>query len=329
MGSIRKRGRTYRAEIYRNGVRASSTHATRQEAADWIVAQEAELLAGRVTPGRQTVREAIEHYLGMRTRGRSDRARLGAIAALPWASTPVGALTPETLASWRDARSKTVRPATVRRDFAALRAVLEVARKELRWISSNPVRDVARPPKPEARRRVISDAERDAMVAALGFDGAQVETIAHETAVVFLLALETAMRAGEILALGPADVDTVRRVATLHRSKTGPGREVPLSPRALELFKVQAGRRLIHIRTRRAGRLFHVDSASLDTTFRRARSEAGLAGFTFHDTRRTALTRLSKVFTPLELARISGHSNLSQLLDYFAPEVDSFALRLV
>jgi integrase len=328
MGSIRRRGETYRAEVYRKGVRDSSTFPTRQEAVDWMVRREAELLNGAAPAGRQTVKQAIEHYLAARTWTRGDKSRLNAIAALPWAAGPVSALTPETIAGWRDERSRVVGPATVRREMTALRAVLEIARKELRWLAENPMRDIRRPPKPPARTRIMSDAECQAMLKALGFDGVRVETIAHETAVALLLSLETAMRAGEILALTPGDVDYRRRVAVLHKSKTGPGRDVPLSTRAVELLKIMGRKQLVRINQRRVGRIFHVDSDSLDVTFRRARKAAGLSGFTFHDARAAALTRLSKILQPLELARMSGHSNLSMLLVYYREPVESIAERL-
>ena len=328
MGSVRKRGDNYRAEVYRKGIRDSGTFPTRQEAVDWMVRREVELLDGAVPPGRQTLAQAIDHYLARREWTRSDRARLEAIKAQKWAAKPLQALAPVDIAGWRDDRSKARKPATVRREMTALRAVLEMARKELRWISVNPMADVGWPAKPQARRRVISDAERDAMVAVLGFDGVRVETIAHETAVALLLALETAMRAGEILALAPADVDYGRRVAVLHTSKTGVGREVPLSTRAMELLRIMGRKQMVRIRKHRPGRVFHVDPDSLDTTFRRARASAGLSGFTFHDSRATALTRLSKILQPLELARMSGHASLNELMTYYRETASSIAERL-
>lgn len=329
MGTVRKRGESYRAEVFRKGIRDSATFSTRVEAVDWMVRREAELLAGAVPVGRHTLKQAIDTYLSARsTFTRSDKARLGAIARLEWASGPVSALKPESIAGWRDDRIKVVGPGTVRREMSALRAVLEMARIELRWLTVNPMADIRRPPNPPARRRIITDAEVAAMVTALGFDGAHVETIGHETAVAFLLALETAMRAGEILALTPADVDYKRRVAILHKSKSGPGRDVPLSKRAIALFKVMAGKKMVRVNTRREGRIFHVDGDSLDTTFRRARAAAGLSGFTFHDSRATALTRLSRILQPLELARMSGHSDLNELLTYYRESAESIAARL-
>lgn len=328
MGTIRKRGGTYRAEVFRKGVRDSSTFETRQEAVDWVVTREAELLDGAVPASKQTVSQAIDHVKTMRTFSRSSTTRLEAIKRQKWAAIPLSTLTSTHLADWRNERVKTVKPATVRREMTELRSVLEVARTELKWISVNPIKDVKRPPKPPSRERLISDDERDAMVAAVGFDGVRVETIGHETAVAFLLALETAMRAGEILALKPADVDRKRKVARLHKSKTGPGRDVPLSTRALELFDVMSRKRLIRIRRPATDRIFHIDPDSLDATFRRARTKAGLSGFTYHDSRATALTRLATKLSPYELARMAGHSSLAMVMVYFREPASSIAERL-
>jgi integrase len=103
---------------------------------------------------------------------------------------------------------------------------------------------------------------------------------------------------------------------------------VPLSTRAVALFRVMAGKQLINRRGADTGGVFYVSSGALDTTFRRARVAAGLAGFTFHDARATALTRLSKILQPLELARMSGHQNLSELLTYYRETASSIAERL-
>jgi integrase len=328
MGTIQRRGTAWRAQVARHGARASKTFPTRQEAADWIVAREAAILAGEGATGRQTLAQAVRRHMEGADRPKADRLRLARLAALPWASEPLRDLTPETIARWRDARLKAAKPGTVIREMTTLRSLLEVARREWRWIDRNPIADVRRPPAPQPRRSVISDADRDAIVAALGFDGVRVETIRHEAAVALLLALETAMRAGELLALTEADVDLKRRVAVVRRSKTGPGRDVPLSHRAVALFKVLAAKRLVRVRSVRDGRLWHIDSASLDTTFRRARRAAGVEGVTFHDARATALTRLSRILSPLELARMAGHSNLGSLMIYYRESAEAIAERL-
>lgn len=325
MGTLARRGDSWRAQIARKGIRESATFPTRQQAVDWIVAREAEILAGKVVAGRQTLAAVIERWETGRKVSKSDQVRLRAFERLSWASEPVAKLTAETLSTWRDARLAEVSPGTVIREMTTLRTLLEYARRDLGWLAVNPLADVRRPPEPPARKRLIGQAEIDALIAKLGYTG-QVETIEHEIAVALLLALETGMRAGELLGLRPADVRGA--VAYLPKTKNGDSREVPLSRRARELVEALRAKKLVRIRTRSDGRLFHITPAVLDAAFRRARDRAGLSGFTFHDSRANALTRLAQVLAPLDLARMIGHRDLGSLLIYYRPSAASIAERL-
>lgn len=130
-------------------------------------------------------------------------------------------------------------------------------------------------------------------------------------ALAFLFAIETACRAGEIVGIRREHI--YPKHVHLPMTKNGQARDVPLSPKAREILEI-------------AGRDFKLSSQQLDALFRKAKKRAGVDA-TFHDSRRTALTRLSKVFTnPLELARISGHRNLTQIITtYYAPSVEDLA----
>lgn len=190
--------------------------------------------------------------------------------------------------------------------------------------------DARRPPEPPARKRILSDAEVIALLDVWSYTG-RVETVQHECAVALLLALETGMRAGEILSLRPEDVDLDARAARLNATKNGDRREVPLSARARELLSSMQGRRLRHVRAARAdGRIFHIDAATLGTLFRRACAAADppIVGVTFHDSRATAITRLAARLDPLELARMIGHRNLDELLTYYRESATTIAARL-
>lgn len=55
-------------------------------------------------------------------------------------------------------------------------------------------------------------------------------------ALAFLLAIDTAMRAGELCSLNWDDIDFDGRVAHLELTKNGYSRDVPLSKKALKLF---------------------------------------------------------------------------------------------
>lgn len=323
MGSVVQRGATWRGEIARRGHRESKTFATRQEAVDWIVTREAELLAAGKT-AKHTLAHAIDEFERGRKFTRSEATRLRMFRNVTWADQPVAGLTTETLGAWQRTRLESCKPGTVIRELGTLRAILERARLELKWITVNPLDDLKLPPRPPARKRTISDAERDGVLAALEYTGT-VEAIRHEVAVAFLLSLETAMRAGEILGLEWSRVYP-RKVA-LEQTKNGDRREVPLSSRARELLDIMRRRKLLHVVPDKR-RVFHVEPDSLDVLFRRARLKAGLDGFTFHDARATAITRLAKVLDIHDLARMTGHRDLRSLLVYYRATADEISERL-
>ena len=325
MGTVYKKNSRWRAEVHKSGQRRSKMFDTRAEAKDWIAETEAELLSGPVN--KPTMRTAIDRYLKDPARSRWDALRLTAISKHDWSKLELEKVTASVLSTWRDERLTQVKPATVIREMTLLRSLFEAARRDWEWVKVNPIKDVKRPPATPPRNRVISDAERDEVLKALEYTGV-VETIQHEAAVALLIALETGMRAGEILSLTWELVDSQKQVATLLKSKTGPGRQVPLSKEAVRLLDLMRNRKMLRLRTARGKGVFHLSSQSLDVTFRRARKAAGLSGFTFHDARATAITRLAKKLEPLDLARMMGHSDLSSLLTYYRESAASIAERL-
>jgi integrase len=173
------------------------------------------------------------------------------------------------------------------------------------------------PPKPRSRSRRISDKEIRIVLDWLGFvDGAGVETAYDEVAVAFLIALETAMRASEIVTLTWDQVFLSQSYVHLSDTKNGDERDVPLSSRAVELFGLLPDNR---------DQCFSINAATLSTLFRRARVESGLSGFTFHDSRREALTRLSRKVNVLQLAKMVGHRNPKSLMIYYQESASEIA----
>jgi len=139
--------------------------------------------------------------------------------------------------------------------------------------------------------------------------------------VAFLFAIETAMRSGEILGLTSLTVDFVSQVAHLPLTKNGGARDVPLSTRAILLLRM--------LPTVKDGeQLFALSDKSRDALFRKARDRSGVIGLTFHDTRHEAITRLAKKLQPLDLARMTGHTNLQELMTYYNESAADIAKRL-
>lgn len=319
MASIRRRGNTWRVELYKGGVRESSTFATKQQAAAWALQREAELIGARLP--EHTVQDALQRYareVSPKKKGeRWEILRLRLLERDRIAAVRLPALRPIHVAEWRERRLQAVTGASVRREMNLLQSVFKACRKDWGWLAVDPVKDVDRPPNPPGRRRRIAQDEIDRVTLALGYDGGAPETMSDRVALAFLLAIETAMRSGEILGLRWEDVG--EKSVTLPRTKNGDVRRVPLSPRAREI---------VALLPRGDGFVFGLDAGARDALFRKARDRAEIPNLHFHDSRAEAIWRLSKKLDVMELARVIGHRDLKSLLHYYHADADDLADRL-
>ena len=331
MATYRKRSGGWRVEVAKKGVRDSGTFATKAEAVAWATQREAEILAGVGSPkgaSNSTLKEALEKYKlevsPSKVGQRWEEIRLDKlINELEFVGERIADVGAEQIAAWRDLRLKSVATSTVRREMTLLSSVFEQARREWRWIKSNPVREVKRPKNRPPRDRRISAAEEKKILDGLGYvEGEAPTSKLQELAYAFLIALETAMRQGEILGLSPGRVSLKARYVELTHTKNGDARKVPLSSRAADLLKVlvdAAGDRQ---------ELFTLSSKSADVMFRRVRDRVKIDGLTFHDTRHEATTRLARKLDVLDLARMTGHRDPRSLMIYYNATATEVASRL-
>lgn len=324
MAAIRKRGDSWRVELYKNGQRESATFATKQEAATWALQREAELTGKRVPS--HTLHDALLRYgreVAPKHKGeRWEVLRCNALAELPLASKKLTAITSEDLSSRRDERLSKVSPGTVRREMVLLRSVFDVAIREWGWLRINPMQHVRKPPAPASRRRRIDKSEVEAVTLALGYDGGVPETTSQRIALAFEFALETAMRSGEITGLVWGRVK--EKFVTLPETKNGDRRDIPLSMRAREILALLRPEKT----PGESDSVFNLDPAIRDALWRKARDKTQIADLHFHDSRAEAIWRLSKKLDLLELARVIGHRDLRSLNFYYATSADELADRL-
>lgn len=319
MASIRSRSGAWRAEVYVNGVRESVTRPTKREATAWAQSREAELTGAKLPD--HTVRDALRRYareVCPTHKGRQwEEVRLKAMERDPIAGARLPALKASDVADWKQRRLAKVSPASVARELNLLRSVLEEAKREWVWLYGNPAKDVKRPATPASRKRRISADEIDRVTLACGLDGLEGRTASQRVGLAFLFALETAMRAGEILGLRWIDIRG--KAAQLPQTKNGDQREVPLSARAREILGVL---------DRSTATVFNLDVRSRDVLWRRARDAAEVGDLHFHDSRAEAIWRLSKKLDVMELARVIGHRDLRSLMIYYQTSADELADRL-
>lgn len=326
MATFRNRSGKWQARVQIQGHSPlSKTFINKVDAERWAKQVEVEMQKGSYTnlvlAERTTFAEIIERYIAevlptMRG-GTADYIRLKALARRPIAKLNMVSLTPQKIARHRDERLKEIAPATVIRELSYFSSIITHARKEWEINIINPVALVARPKNPQGRSRILDAAETSALFEALRPIGRRSIWMLP----LVRLALETAMRRGELLGLRWDHVDLGRRTIFLQLTKNGTSRTVPLSTQAIQI--------LTEIPRNIDGRVFPVTHEVVSQAFNRARKQAGVKDVRFHDLRHMAITRLAeKLPNLIELSAVSGHKSLSMLKRYYHPNPELLAEKL-
>jgi integrase len=217
----------------------------------------------------------------------------------------VADLTTAHFAAYRDDRLKELKPASVKRTLVPIHNLFEVARTE--WslpIRENPLTKLKFNGSDQRRERRLRLGEQDKLL------NAARQCRNRLIAPIITLALETAMRRGEILAVRSEHIE-FKRTLLIPESKNGRARTIPLSVPALELLSAHAVNE---------GRLFPLSANAFRLAWERVKRRAGIADLHFHDLRHEAISRLfEKGLSVPEVALISGHRDLRMLLRYTHP----------
>lgn len=319
MANFEKRSGGVRVRLMVNGQRESATFPTKRKAAAWALQREAELSGTRLPD--KTLSDALTRYgreISPTHKGeRWEVLRLANVATYPVAKMGLASITGPDLAGWRDARLQEVSAATVAREMTLLRSVLEACRLDWGWIRTNPMSEVRRPRSPTSRKRRITAGEIEQITLACGLDELRATTALNRTGLAFLFALETAMRAGEIL--GMVWPEVAEKSVRLPQTKNGDVRHVPLSPKAREILALLP---------KGDGPVFNLHAGTRDALWRKVVARTKIPDLHFHDSRAEAIWRLSKKLDVMELARVIGHRNIASLLLYYNVSADELADRL-
>lgn len=214
-----------------------------------------------------------------------------------------------------------VTTSTQNRDLSFLSAIFNYGRREYEcteWV--NPITLAVRPKSDDARDRVMTDAERPLVEAALKASGS---TYLYRA---YLIAVSTGMRRGEIAAAMWAHVDDSHHDAiVLHipkaNTKTKKARGVPVSD---ELWA--------HLETldQTTDTIVGATSIAIGQAWNKAMVVAGIEDLRFHDLRHTALTKMSSTgnLNSIDLSKISGHATLKMLDRYVNPTAQELARKL-
>ena len=216
------------------------------------------------------------------------------------------------VATYRDQRLQTINQrtqkpisaATVRLELSLLSNFFDIARIEWGLCDANPVANVRKPKPPPGRdRRLTPREERQILRYCFGHSNQEFYSIV-------ILALETAMRQGEILGLRWENLNLKTRIAHLPETKNGTKRDVALSIKARDA--------LIRLGVKSNGPVFQYTSNGIKSTWRFMIQKLGIENLHFHDLRHEAVSKLFELGTldMIEVASISGHKSLSMLKRY-------------
>lgn len=381
MANFRKRGELqWQARVRRKGYPDQvKTFNTRTEAEEWARDIEHQIdrrtFVSRAEAESTSLYEALGRYEREVTAHKNGEEPEKSVLRT-WKSTELAlrsmpAIRSTDIAKLRDEWLKTLKPATVLRRLQVLSHVFNIARKEWGMESlSNPLELVRKPQPNNARTRRIAsvepasiaandeslpessrgleqDASRDTpddelkrVVAATGSD---------ILPAIIQLAVESAMRRGEIVSLRWEHINLRDRVAHLPKTKNGESRDVPLSSKAVEALEALLPKNDLHEDEKtddEDGRVFKIRSDAVTRAFERAVQrarrmyevecrEAGtrpdpkyLADLRFHDLRHEATSRLAAIFPMHELTKITGHKDPRMLMRYYHPRAKDLAKRL-
>lgn len=228
---------------------------------------------------RITLCDIIERFITdvipLRNSEETEELRLRRICDRPIASKRLVEITNSDLCHYRDQRLRQVKRNTFVRELGLVRTVVSTAINEWGISVDNPMIGFRVRREPDQRLRRLSNTELQRLIST--------ECGSAYLKPLMVLALETAMRWGELLSLRWSRIDIERSFAELQKTKNGHGRIVPLTDMALSVFSELE---------RKGDVVFPMRLNSLTQSWRRLVKRAGISDLRFHDLCHEAISRL-------------------------------------
>ncbi|MDY0747533.1 tyrosine-type recombinase/integrase [Paucibacter sp. R3-3] len=357
MASYEPRGNSIRVVVrLPGGGKKTATFDTQLEAEAWAKEVSRKLKEQAVTGlaligqknERKNNRRLFDIYLdavAMQQDSKGPQSVLKALCEDPIADLMTAATTTHNINQWiarsltriRKKGGKPATSSTVNRELIVLSSAFTYAVKALRWIAVNPCHGANAVPTSRPRARpLLTPEEIKAVITTSGYERRpELDTHRARTGAAFLLALETGMRAGEILRLRPKDYfrsASYLHVAALERggrkgSKGGKivdaSREVPLTGRAMELLdqliatmpknqKFEAKHALSM-----PPYIMGITDSQRNVAWREISELSGVEDLHFHDAKHEAATRLSRYIDVIALSHAIGTKSIKLLRDTY------------
>lgn len=343
MASILKRGDfSYQATVRRRGFPSKTkTFETKTDATKWARMIERDMDRGAwqdtSLAERLTLGEVLSRYKNEVTSAKKsadiEEGKINAILREPMCQLKMSTLSGSDIASWRDKRLKAVKGATINRELAIVTHAIEIARKEWGVNVANPCKLVRRATASAPRNRRLVGTEDAYLMRALAV------TKNRYVKPMVIMAIESAMRRGELLSLEWENVDLEKRTAFLPFTKTNESRHVPLSSVVIGLLKALPRTEDPHVfpitmetfkqayvrSVERAKKQYGVDCLKNGI----AANAKFMTNLRFHDLRHEGASRFFEIgLNVMEVASITGHKSLQMLQRYTHLRAEDLANKL-
>lgn len=320
LASIRRHRAKWQAQIRLKGVKPiARSFYKKSDAVAWSRITEARVSLGTYVDPREAdrtlVSDVIERYLkqlnkrkgvdaSLKSRAERLRRSLGAFS--------LSNLSVLHLSEFRDQRLEVANPATVIHELSLLRRILRLAASE--WAIPFPqgIPTIRLPKMPRGRVRRLNVGEEDKLLSLCVADPVLQNFI--------LLAIETAMRRSELIAMKWSDIDWQNNTLSIPKTKTGVPRVIPLSRKALTALKSIF---------RTSDHVFSISATAVSQRFAKACRKAGISDLRLHDLRHEAISRLFELgLNQMEVATIRGHRTVAMLSRYTHLNVSHLSSRM-
>jgi integrase len=199
--------------------------------------------------------------------------------------------------------------AAVNKELSKLKRMFNIAWRE-QWLSRNPFENGESLISDGPHRSRVLSFEEEAKL----FSVIEIEPKRAHLRGILMIALDCALRRGEIFTLRWSDVDLERKTITIRafNTKTARSRTVAMT---IRLNQDLQSRWLES--THVSDALVFGVSVTIKTAWKKICRAAGVQDFHFHDCRHTAITRMIRAgIAPVEVMRVSGHTTMAAFYRY-------------
>ena len=225
-----------------------------------------------------------------------------------WSKDSINKITPAVISKYRDKYLTKVSGSSVNRALDVLSTIFTTCKKEWGYPIENPILSIRRPKKAEPRDRRFNEDELNKLI-----KGNKTSPLLRD---IIQIALETAMRQGEILRVQREHIKSNTLFIPVAKTKS---RTIPLTLKALSLLN-------------NTELPFNITGDALSKQFKKLCDYYGIEDAHFHDLRKQSLTNfmLDKKLSVAETMMIAGHSDPRMLLrTYNNLKVEDVAKKLI